>query len=49
MLVRRSIVILVNDLWVIRLPAFIGGMLVLISTFFTGRKWFGLKAGVVAL
>lgn len=47
--VRISTIILGNDLWVIRLPAFIGGIVVLIFTFFVGRKWFGLKAGILAL
>lgn len=48
-LVRISTIILGNDLWAIRLPAFIGGIMVLVFTFFAGRKWFGLKAGILAL
>lgn len=48
-LVRISTVILGNNLWAIRLPAFLGGIMVLIFTFLIGRKWFGLKAGILAL
>ena len=48
-LVRIFTFFLGDELWVIRLPAFLGGIMILIFTFFLGRKWFGLKAGLLAL
>lgn len=48
-LVRISTVVFGDALWAIRLPAFLGGTLVMILTFATGRKCFGLKAGILAL
>ena len=39
-LVRIFTVFLGDELWVIRLPAFLGGIMILIFTFFLGRKWF---------
>lgn len=48
-MVRISTMNFGNDLWAIRLPAFIGGILVLIFTFFAGRKWLSLKGATIAL
>lgn len=48
-MVRLSTMNFGNDLWAIRLPAFIGGILVLIFTFFAGRKWLRLKGATIAL
>jgi hypothetical protein len=49
LLVRISTIILGDELWLIRLPAFVGGIFTLIFTFLLGRKWFGLKAGIIAI
>lgn len=49
-IILRIFTILFGDqLWIIRLPAFIGGVLALVFTFFVGRKWFGLKAGILGV
>lgn len=47
--VRLSTMNFGGELWAIRIPAFAGGVLVLIFSFLLGRKWFGLKAGILAL
>ena len=48
-LLRIFTILFGDQLWVIRLPAFTGGVLTLVFTFLLGRKWFGLKAGILGV